>query len=742
MARNITRRKFVQLGSVAGAALAISGCTINLQRSERLEPFVIPPEDALPGESIWYASTCLQCPAGCGIVVRTSNGRASFIAGNPKHPLNQGKLCARGQAGLQVLYNPDRLQNAVSQAQRGSRSFVPLYWEQALMQVADRVKAAKPGAVAFYGSQHSDSLAAVAGLFLKGLGAPPPVIFDPLVALEGRRQLAGLTGELFGSKPGPTLPFFDLAQSDVVFSFGADFTETWLSPVAYGRGFGAMRGGALGQRGYLVQFEPRMSAAGAVADQWVPISPGTEGQIALALGKLILDSGRAKDTSAAGLFRNVDVTEAAASSGIPVSQLGQLAAIFVKYPGSTAIPGGAMAGHTNAAGAMTAVLALNSLVGRTNGKDSAFSLTPPPPTDAFSATNPSSFADVQKLIERMDGGGVEVLFIHGNPLYDLPAASGIARALGRVPFVVSCAWIVDETAVQSDLILPDDTYLESWGYQTLAPSGDRPALSGQQPVVSRLYDTRATTDVFMDLAQRLGGAVKQAVPWLNTVEYMKTITATLSGKNAPYSTKDPEDVWAGWRQYGGWWPDGPAPLYPSAPPKIPAALTVSRPRFEGEGGDFPYILYPYLSVALSDGRGASQSWLQETPDPMVTGSWGTWVELNPETAAKLGVQNDDLVKIIAPHGEIVAIVYLFPAIRPDVVAVPLGQGHSASGRYAANVGANIIGLLPAATDESGNWVWGSTRVKIEVLTGQRQVLPRIENNVGVEFARQTGRIPG
>ena len=118
----ISRRKFIQLGALTSTAMAVSGCTINLQRSETIEPYVIPPEESLPGENVWYATTCRMCSAGCGIIVRVSNGRARKIEGNPLHPLNAGKTCARGQAGLQYLYNPDRLRNAVRNEARGSGS--------------------------------------------------------------------------------------------------------------------------------------------------------------------------------------------------------------------------------------------------------------------------------------------------------------------------------------------------------------------------------------------------------------------------------------------------------------------------------------------------------------------------------------------------------------------------------------------------------------------------------------------
>jgi anaerobic selenocysteine-containing dehydrogenase len=742
MTKRFTRREFLQYGGLIGSAMALSGCTINLQRHETIEPYVIPPEDSLPGQNIWYASTCRQCPAGCGITVRVSNGRAKKIEGNPQHPLSRGRVCARGQAGLQVLYNPDRLHNAVRQPQRGSDKFESLYWDQALAEVADRVKAAGQGTVAFYGRLGADSLAGIVGPFIKALGGPAPVFYDPLTAAEGRGALAQVTGSLYGANAG--LPFFNLAQSDVVFSFGANLTETWLSPVAYGVGYGDMRGGALSKRGYLAHFEPRMSATGALADEWLPIVPGTEGLVALALGEIIVSKNlrNAQSSPYAGLFVSGGTDYVAAMSGIPAPKLEQLAMAFASYERPVAIPGGSCGEHTNAVSTMTAVMALNALVGRAEGPNSGYMLTPPPPDPAFVSATPASFKDVQDLLDKMKSGSIEVLFVDGNPLYELPAATGIGEALGRVPFVVSFASVIDETAIQADLVLPNNSYLESWGYQVVTPPADRPVISGQQPIVSQVFDTQATTDVFLALAQILGGAVKQALPWQNTVDYMKAVTATLVGLPAPYPTTNPDDVWASFRQLGGWWPPSAAPDLPKAAPTLPASLEVARAQFAGDSQEYPYILVPYPSVSLSDGRGANQPWLQETPDPMVTGSWATWVEISPETAALLGVKNDDMINVISPESAIAAIVYVYPAIRPEVVGVPLGQGHESYGRYAANQGANVLGILSTLTDEGGNWAMGSTRVRLEPLRGQSQVLPRIENNVGVEAARAEQHFPG
>ena len=141
MSPKLSRRRFLQLSTVGAATLVLAGCKWP-RRWEVLEPYVTPPEEQLTGQATWYASTCRQCPAGCGIIVRIMNGRAVKIEGNPHHPLNQGKLCARGQAGLQVLYNPDRLQGPQSQAQPGSKAFTSISWEEGIRTLASKLQSA------------------------------------------------------------------------------------------------------------------------------------------------------------------------------------------------------------------------------------------------------------------------------------------------------------------------------------------------------------------------------------------------------------------------------------------------------------------------------------------------------------------------------------------------------------------------------------------------------------------------
>ncbi len=728
MPKTLTRRDFLK---IAAGATAVTGLA-PVVRNNVIEPFVHPPEEELPGQATWYASTCRQCPAGCGIVVRTINGRAKKIEGNPLHPLNHGKLCARGQAGLQVLYNPDRLKNAVRQAGgRGSRKFEPLYWPEALDLLSDKIATlSSPDRLAFFAGLMPDHVYRLATSLLGALGAAPPVIYDLLSALDGRSAAAQLSQTFFGA---PDLPEYDLSQSDVVLSFGANLLETWMSPVAQSAAYGAMRQGRMGNRGLFIQFEPRLSATAASADEWIPVRPGVEGFIALAIGRIIVEERLGhvgSHRSQAALYQNVDVREMANASDIPVETLRRLALAFADADRAVAIPGGYLAGQRNGFSSMLAVQALNLVIAQV-GRDGGVFLSNPGPTAVLQQKPPvNTFDEVMDLIARMKAGEIDLLLVHSsNPMYELPAAAGFAEAIARVPFVVSLSPFVDETAVWADLILPDHTYLESWGYQVPSPGADRPVVSSQQPVVRPLYDTRAAADVLLGLASRLGGKPAEALPWEDEASYIEATISELYGSSlGAYDARTPSGFWALWRQYGGWWSEKTIRREPELTEMVQKPLPISHPQFEGAPEDYPFHLYPYSSMALSDGRGANLPWLQETPDPMTTVQWGMWVELNPKTASSLGVSDNDVVQVESPQGMLEASVVVYPGIRPDVVAIPVGQGHQDYGRFAQAVsGSNPLVLVSPVTDpDTGALAWGATRVRLKP-TGKKQFLARLES---------------
>ncbi len=721
MSRRISRREFIKTAGIGAAATAVlTGCGPDSRYVVR-EPYTRMPEYTYNGFSTYYATTCRECPAGCGIIVRTEQGRALKVEGNSNHPVNRGKTCARGQVTLQGLYNPDRIQGPIRQEGRGSGNFTSVSWDNAVGQIQSILGSTPPAGITFLLGQSPDHLFDLVSELCTALGAPPPIRYGTYGAYDFRLTLAKATRQLFSAE---SLPYFDLGGADVTLSFGANFLETYLSPLAYSRGFAQMRRGQTGRRGYLVQFEPRLSETAAVADEWFPVAPGSEAAVALAIGQLVAGlRGKAVPNA----FLRASLEKATYSSGISEPDLRRLAGIFAQAAHPLAIPGGAALAQSNGLETAQAVLALNAVV-ENLGKAGGLYLSPPPALHSELPQQPNSLLELNDLTSRMQQGKVKVLLVHGNnPVFELPAALNFTSALQNVPQVISFASFPDETSQQADYIFPDHTPLESWGYQRVATGSDRVIISGSQPVVMPFYQTKATADVLLAAVQALGGKLSQDITYTDEVDYLENALTPLVDQAGFYNTPEIKSFMAKFQQYGGWWAAQPGLGVPDGSVALSEPLDPAVARFEGTG---EYFLLPYLSPILGDGSGANRPWLQEVPDPTTTVMWNTWVEINPETADKLGLEDDDVVKIISPQGELEVAVYRYPAIRPDTIAIPFGQGHTALGRYAQGRGVNPANLLSLILTGADDLAGGATKVRLEK-TDRKQPLSRLESRLGV-----------
>jgi anaerobic selenocysteine-containing dehydrogenase len=717
MSKKISRRDFLKLaGMGAATGAALTGCGPASRYVVR-EPYTQMPEYTFNGQSTYFATTCRECPAGCGLVVRTYQGRALKTEGNPAHPVNQGKTCARGQATLHGLYNPDRVTDPVSQSARGSRDFSDMDWDAAVQVVADALADTDPTGIAFLMGLAPDHLFDLVSDLTGAIGAPAPVRYGALSMFEARATLIQATESMLGES---RLPVFDLANAGVTFSFGANFLETWLSPVAYTRGYSRMR--KQQKRGYLVQFEPRMSQTAAKADEWIPLKSGTEGMVALAIGRL---SAEVRGAALPRAFVDVDVAGVAEESGVPVETLLHLAELLAGAERPLAIPGGAALSHTNGMATGEAVLALNAMAGNFGQPGGVFLSPVPPNVDEYH--HPASLQEMGAFVEQMKAGDIQVLLVHGvNPLFELPNALGFEDAMKSVPLVISFATFPDETALQSDYIFPDHHGLESWGYQRIAAGTDRSTLSGAQPVVVPFYNTRATADVLLAASAEAGGELAAALPFADEVAFMQDkLLPLVENKDANFNAAEINTFFAYFQQLGGWWGNQIAFTAP-AQNTLNNAMTVAAPEFEGEG---EFVLLPFVSPVLAE-SGANKPWLQEVPDPTTTVMWNSWVEINPDVGHELGIENDDVVRIVSEAGAVEVSVYLYPAIRPDTIAIPFGQGHTAYGRYAEGRGVNPLDLLGLKFNEAGDLAYASMRVRIEK-TGRKRELARLESKLGV-----------
>lgn len=726
MSEKISRRDFLKIAGVGGTvATVLTGCG-PASRSVEREPYTKMPEYTYNGQSTYYATTCRECAAGCGLVIRTMQGRAIKAEGNKLNPVNLGKTCARGQATLHGLYNPDRVKGPVKRSRSSKAYDANTTWDAAIQIVTDALTKNQPGEIAFLLGMAPDHLFDLVTDLCKALGAPAPIRYGALGLFEGRATLGEASRAIFGR---PNLLFFDIGGADVTFSFGANFLETWLSPVAYTRGFAEMRRGNPRRRGYLVQFEPRMSQTAAKADEWIPIIPGSEGLVAAALGKLVATAKfGAQNVPAA--FADVNVESASRLSGVSLVTFDRLAQLFSESQQPLAIPGGTALGQSNGLENGKAILSLNALVNNL-GKPGGVHFAPASPLgDEYNAV--ATAKEMAELVKKMKSGAIKTLFIHGvNPVFELPNALDFAGGLSKVPSVISFASFPDETALLADYIFPDHTGLESFGYQRVPTGTGQAVLSGAQPVVAPLYDTRATVDVLLAAAAKAGGKLATALPFKDEVAFIQAkIEGLLSARDGYYSAAEMNTFWAQFQQFGGWWQNGNSLSTPTA--TLDASLKLAGPKYQGDGH---YYLTPFVSPTLGE-AGANKPWLQELPDPTTTVTWGTWVEINPETAQELGVDNDDVVLITSPAGSLEVPVYKYPAIRPDTIAIPFGRGHTAYGRYAEGRGVNPADLFGPAINNAGDLAFGSVKVKIEK-TGKKKQLARLEGILGVyEFGSE------
>src|SRR5262249_42467578 len=144
-----------------------------------------------------------------------------------------------------------------------------------------------------------------------------------------------------------------------------------------------------------------------------------------------------------------------------------------------------------------------------------------------------------------------------------------------------------------------------------------------------------------------------------------------------------------------------------------AAMTFAPAQFDGDTQQFPFHFLPYPSPVFHDGSVSHLPWLQELPDPLTSAMWSSWVEVNPKTAERLGISTGDVVEVASSQGKLRAPALISPGIAPDIVAMPVGQGHTTFTRVATGRGQNPIGLLAAITESNtGAVAWAATRVRL------------------------------
>lgn len=700
------RREFIILSSIgATSASLLSACG---HPEEKLIPAFIPDDDFVPGIDYWKASTCGMCAAGCGIIVRTREHKASKIEGNPLHPVNRGALCARGQAGLEVLYNPDRIKGPMKRAgERGEGKWEEITWDEAIKTLADKLREIKAqnrlSASAFITGDHTLVTAHIAKRFMDAYGAHAFLM----------RPLFGETGLDYEPGSGPMT--FDVANATYLLSFGARFLETWLSPVRYSLEFGEFRRSAGKARGKFVHVEPRMSLTAANADEWVPARISAAEVVALAIAQVIVRENLSKASLPPAFINALEAFAPEKSidrSDVPADKIIRIAREFIASERPLAV-GSSHSIDSNW------VRLLNVLAGNRDKRGGVISL----PRDnngplanliPVYGLNQIENQEWPSLLSSHDTGAL--LIHHSNPLHTMPA---LRERLNRVPFIASFSSFMDETTRITDLVLPDHSYLERWDIApSYSPDGRRVATLAQ-PVVRPSLNTMQTADVLLALGRELGGELAASLPFASADDFVKQAAADLAKHSGSIKTESAEDFWNAFSERGVFIADADSkPAAGSLDGKAPTteapnALEQFKPPPVTDDAN-ALALMIYECTLSGDDASANLPSLQELPDQMTSVMWGSWVEINPKTAGSLGIADGDLVEVSTEHGSLRVPAILYPAIRPDVIAMPYGQGHTGYGRYATNRGANPALLNPGLR--------GAVRAKLSKVEGKATLI--------------------
>ena len=719
----VNRRKFLKMLGWGGAGSALAGCdmptTITLEEGkEEVVSYLMPEEYVIPGIGVWYASTCTQCEAGCGLHGRVREGRVLKLEGNPDSPINHGNTCLMGQAGVQTHYNPDRI---TSPMMRKGGSLQNVSWDDAMAELNKRVgsssglKGSKFGMVTGTVSGHQS---VIIDEFMDSLGSKNHFVTE----VVNTSVWSAVCRDMLGDE----LPKLNFDKAGVILSFGADFMGTWSSPVHHMGEYAKFR---KGKRGSLIQVEPKMTLTGANADLWLAVKPGTEGALALGIANFIIDRG----------WNLVDVPERARKSlqqynldavekvtGISAEKIKRVAAMLTERAPSLVLAGASTEGQENGYDAVASVMLLNLIMGNVGKTIEANARFP----EKSMRAKQGGTKDLLLLAKAVKAKKLDVLFTcNTNPSFSAPAVLQLDESLANVGFKVAFSMFPDETTVKADLVLPIFSGMEDWGTHVAAYNAGEPVLSLQQPLMEPIHkETRGFGDLMLSLLKMRS---KKFDKFADYYGYIQTSIANMPTGITSSVKGDHTDMWTNILQSGLIAAKGEEVA-------LKPKLVEVKYKQQHENDAYPMHLIPSARLGMWDGRHANLPWLQEAPDQISKVVWGSWAELHPHKALELGVKNGDYVRVTSASGSIEVQVYVHKGIHPEAIAVPIGQGHTDYGRYAKGRGVNPMKILnPIMERRTGELASHATRVSVSNMH-KKEVLVHMggsEVQMGRKFVR-------
>jgi anaerobic selenocysteine-containing dehydrogenase len=636
------------------------------------------------GEISYDNSVCNLCPGNCGISVRKIAGRPVKIEGLAGYPINDGGACLHGIAGLQYVYDPARVKTPLRK--NGDR-FEKISWEEAIALTAQKL-----GDI-----RNSDGAQRVACITDKAQGSVPKLFQRFLTAfgsanlyampsLETHLEMTAQTLHGAGNTIG-----FDLENSDFVLSFGAGLIEGWGAPVNCFKANATRKE----RHAKLYQIEPRLSNTAANADKWIPINPGTESDLALGLCAVIIKNNLFDSRNFKGGFNRFAImvqqeytpAKVADICGIKPGDIEKLALQFAKAKMPVAIPGKGRGKNGQSLKEFAAVHTLNCLVGNLNHRGGAFVMSrndylsfPEAVMDEVAETGAGqdklagSINELVAKISAADTPVVDALLVYNaNPCYSFSDPKRVKEAFKKVPFVVSFSSFLDETAMEADVILPINTFLESLEDVPSQAGLAKTVIGLTRPVIKPVFDTKDPGDALILLAQALGGTIAENFEWVSYAECLEGVAS---------------DIWDALSEEGHVLVSEGAPL---GSPSVDFTFLSTNPATIQAQGDSELTLIPIDNMRLTGAVPAVSPFaLKTVSDTVLTGT-DIVVEINPVTAKGLKDCGDAL--LTTPVGAVKVKVNFNEGIMPGVIGMVRGLGHTFDNKFVSNKGVNVNDLI-------------------------------------------------
>jgi molybdopterin-containing oxidoreductase family iron-sulfur binding subunit len=639
-AEGVNRRDVLKLMAASAAMAGLSACT--KLPTQKIVPYVRPPEQIIPGRPLFYATSTQQGGVATGVLVESHMGRPTKIEGNPEHPGSLGSSDVFTQASILHLYDPDRSQTVVFEGRVST-------WGDFVAAMGNaRTRLSPKGAGLRFLTRTVTS--PTLGSQMRGLLAQFPEAkwhqYEPC-GQDSAREGARLA---FGRSVN-TVYHFD--QADVIVSLDADFLSRGPGHVRYAREFSSRRDLSAGpaskvNRLYVAESMP--TGTGASADHRLPLRSADiddlARQLAAAVGVAVPPSANA-------------------SAKIPATWVSAVGRDLAAHRGSSLV----IAGEQQPAFVHALAHAINAALGNV-GKTVVY-------TESIEANPVNQLESLRDLVNDLNAGRVEMLvIIDGNPVYDAPADFNFADALQKAKLRVHSGLYKDETAELCHWHAPAAHFLESWS--------DARAFDGTvgivQPLIAPLYDGHTAHEVLATFSGDSGKSGHDLVR-----NYWQS--------QRPEKDKAFETLWETSLHDGL--------VAGTALPAISVALhadfvSLGRPQSaSGDASALEVVFRPDPSIG--DGEYANNGWLQELPKPVTRITWDNAAMISPGTAQQRSLTTGDYVSLKLGDRTMHAGVYIVPGHADNCVTLHLGYGRRRAGNVGTGPGFNAYLLRNSAS---------------------------------------------